>query len=172
MFCRDRGRHRIETALAFAVLAFCLSLPSPAFAQPRLGTVGESVLAEAADRAEAKLNNPSCRLIFSDFRTLKGRLLQETLDTLGQSAQTYFRGLVFYDGYGQSACWTRDVLAFTRPGSRAVFVCSAQFVERAHREPGLAAALLIHEELHALGLGENPPASKEITARVIARCGK
>jgi hypothetical protein len=172
MFCRDRGRHRIETALTLAVLAISFALPSPAYAQPRLNSVVERALAGAADRAEAKLDNPSCRLIFSDFRTLRGRLLQETLDTLGQSAQTYLRGLVFYDGYGQSFCEARNVLAFTRPGSRAVFVCSSQFLEKARRDPGLATAILIHEELHALGLGENPPASQEITQKVIDRCGK
>jgi hypothetical protein len=33
-----------------------------------------------------------------------------------------------------------------------------------------AEALLIHEMLHSLGLGENPPTSHQITARVRARC--
>jgi hypothetical protein len=32
--------------------------------------------------------------------------------------------------------------------------------------------MIIHEELHSLGLGENPPDSKEITQQVIARCGR
>jgi hypothetical protein len=35
-----------------------------------------------------------------------------------------------------------------------------------------AEALVIHEMLHSLGLGENPPPSDEITARVRARCGE
>jgi hypothetical protein len=39
-------------------------------------------------------------------------------------------------------------------------------------DPSLAAALIIHEELHSLGLGEDPPTSKEITAKVIERCGR
>jgi len=30
---------------------------------------------------------------------------------------------------------------------------------------------MIHEALHTLGLGENPPTSAEITERVLARCG-
>jgi hypothetical protein len=33
-------------------------------------------------------------------------------------------------------------------------------------------ASFIHEILHTLGLGENPPSSREITKRVIARCGR
>jgi hypothetical protein len=33
-----------------------------------------------------------------------------------------------------------------------------------------AQAIVIHEALHTLGLGENPPSSAEITARVLASC--
>jgi len=43
-------------------------------------------------------------------------------------------------------------------------------VEAARRDPILADAALIHESLHSLGLGENPPSSLEITSRVISRC--
>ena len=177
MSCRDRNRPRTGNAFAFAVLLLCSS-PSPVFGQTplklagRRGTAIEGALTEAAQRAEARLATPSCRMVFLDFRSLNGHLLQETLDGLGQNGQTYFRSLVFYDGYGRSACAPRDIIAFTSPGSRAIFVCSPQFVERVRREPGLAAALLIHEELHALGLGENPPSSKGITQKVIERCGK
>ena len=35
----------------------------------------------------------------------------------------------------------------------------------------LARAVIIHEALHSLGLGENPPSSQAITARVLNRCG-
>ena len=51
-------------------------------------------------------------------------------------------------------------------------VCGARFVETQFSDPGFAAALVIHEELHVLGLGENPPSAREITARVVARCGR
>lgn len=34
----------------------------------------------------------------------------------------------------------------------------------------MTANILIHEGLHCLGLGENPPASGDITAEVAARC--
>ena len=37
---------------------------------------------------------------------------------------------------------------------------------------GLTATFLIHETLHTLGLGENPPSSEEITLRVESRCGR
>ena len=35
---------------------------------------------------------------------------------------------------------------------------------------GALEATLIHEALHTLGLGENPPTSREITSRVVSRC--
>jgi len=171
MFCRDKARIAFATSVAWILLSPAARPQS----RPQLtggSAVLVSALADAAERADAKLATPPCRMVFLDFRSLDGHRLQETLDGLGQDGQSYFRGLVFYDGYGQTACATRDILAFTRPGSRAVFLCSAQFVDKARRDPGLAAALLIHEELHALGLGENPPASREITQKVIERCGK
>jgi hypothetical protein len=31
--------------------------------------------------------------------------------------------------------------------------------------------MIIHEMMHTLGLGENPPTTFEITERVMARCG-
>jgi hypothetical protein len=51
-----------------------------------------------------------------------------------------------------------------------VFVCAQQFVAAARRDPMVADAALIHESLHSLGLGENPPSSSEITSRVISAC--
>jgi hypothetical protein len=39
------------------------------------------------------------------------------------------------------------------------------------RNPVLAESIVIHEMLHTLGLGENPPSSQEITQQVKRRCG-
>jgi hypothetical protein len=41
----------------------------------------------------------------------------------------------------------------------------------ASRASVTAEIILIHEFLHTLGLGENPPTSDAITARVSIRCG-
>jgi hypothetical protein len=32
-------------------------------------------------------------------------------------------------------------------------------------------AMVIHEMLHSLGLGEDPPSGREINLRVLMRCG-
>ncbi|HSD67450.1 MAG TPA: hypothetical protein VLF95_12150, partial [Vicinamibacteria bacterium] len=59
-------------------------------------------------------------------------------------------------------------LAFTQVGSSAVSVCLRAFTLL---RPPEQDAVLIHEMLHSLGLGENPPESVAITARVLKRCG-
>ena len=63
-------------------------------------------------------------------------------------------------------------LAVTEPGSRVVFICPTAFVEAVSGKPEQAEATLIHEMLHSLGLGENPPRSRDITERVLFRCDR
>jgi hypothetical protein len=128
------------------------------------------LVSRAVRDARAKLSGSSCALIFSDYRDSTGRTLQENLDAAGRTGGIYLEWLNFYDGAGKARCADRGTLASTSPGSRVVYVCSAQFTEKQHREPGLTAALIIHEELHALGLSENPPTSQAITAQVVSRC--
>ena len=41
----------------------------------------------------------------------------------------------------------------------------------AEPKPFYAEAVIIHETLHSLGLGENPPSSQAITHRVLQQCG-
>lgn len=131
-----------------------------------------AAVVRAVQDAAARLASPSCREVFSDFRDGRGNTLQQNLDALGVSGSGYLQWTLFYDGSGKPICERRDILAATAPGSRAIFVCVSQFSLIAKSQPGLAAALVIHEELHSLGLGENPPDSRSITTQVIARCGK
>ncbi len=122
--------------------------------------------------AVAKVSDPTCSRIFTDYRDSRGQTLQANLDAVERTGPGYVDWLNFYDGYGMSRCADRGTLASTSPGSRVVYICAPQFRERQRRDPGLAAALIIHEELHSLGLGENPPSSQAITAQVISRCGR
>jgi hypothetical protein len=50
-----------------------------------------------------------------------------------------------------------------------VLVCPS-FPKTVDRERVTAEVYVIHEMLHTLGLGENPPSSREITRRVNGRC--
>jgi hypothetical protein len=120
--------------------------------------------------AARRLAEPACATIFTDYADAFGRKLQENLDALGQTGPDYLQLLVFADGYGLARCMNPGILALTATGSRVIHVCP-QFAETHLREPATAQAVLIHEALHSLGLRENPPSSREITARVFARCG-
>jgi hypothetical protein len=87
-----------------------------------------------------------------------------------QSAACRSIAVFFYDA-PEWACRSAN-LAVTRPGNRVVFVCGARFQKEMSRNSRNAEAIVIHELLHSLGLGENPPSSDHITARVRAQCGQ
>jgi hypothetical protein len=134
----------------------------------RAELVRKAVLAAFDSLASGK-----CQAIFSDFRDASGQTLQEKLDALGETGQSYLRLVFFYDGSDQRVCRStaaQKVSAVTATGSRAVFVCGSSF-EGGRPKPFHAEAVIIHETLHSLGLGENPPTSDEITWRVFSRCG-
>jgi hypothetical protein len=131
--------------------------------------------AAALDRAVAgaarRLERPACRRVFTEFRDAAGAPLQDRLDALGIGPADYLSLVVFADGSARRTCRRDDVLAVTAPGSRVVYVCGRVFNEAAARQASRAEIAVIHEALHTLGLGENPPDSLEITRRVAERCG-
>ena len=122
------------------------------------------------------LGNGKCQRIFSDFRDASGQRLQEKLDALGETGQSYLGKLVlFYEGSNSRACSSsrgEDVSAATATGSRVVFICGANFAQGRRPKPFGPEAVIIHETLHSLGLGENPPTSDEITWQVFSRCAR
>ncbi len=127
--------------------------------------------ADAIAAAERLLSDPRCEQIFSDFRDPAGAPLQAVLDAFGTTGGIYLRGLRFANGEHLALC-SSGTLAATRPGSRLIYLCGARFAATQRTNPRLGASLVLHEELHSLGLSENPPLSQEITARVLARCGR
>ena len=105
--------------------------------------------------------------MFSDFTDASGNLLETNLIKLTADPAGYLLKFVWFaDGSDTSQC-RRRIAAFTEPGSRVVFVCGRHF-EKKSRDAELQ---IIHEILHTLGLGENPPSSDKITRQVAARCG-
>ena len=131
-----------------------------------------AVVVAAALAAHRRLAEPACRQIFSEFRDASDRPLVSRLEELSQSPQTYLGWLWFVDGGFQGRCERPDVVAFTMPGSQVVRYCGDRFTHAlAAHGLGFLAAIVIHEEMHSLGLGENPPSSGEITRRVESACG-
>jgi hypothetical protein len=135
---------------------------------------GEDAAAVAAAilGAQRKLKDGRCQGILDDFRDAEGRLLRDNLVPFQMEPADYLTLLVMVDGgeRGKGAlCRVRGVAAVTTPKGRTVFICGGTFRELSlpHREH-----VLIHEMLHALGLGENPPSAREIDAAVWHRCGQ
>ena len=158
-----------------AILVLALSLigaaASPASLERALvlgGMEGRS-LDRARARAAALLEGDECRKVLSDFADAEGRTLQEKLDDLGQTPAEYLGTVHFLNGEVQPLCRRSAVQMVTTGKSLYVYVCP-QFRQFEDRRPELAPALVIHEALHTLGLGENPPSSMEITGRVVERC--
>jgi hypothetical protein len=125
---------------------------------------------DAALAASRKLATAECRQVLSDFERYAGGKLQTTLQQRRATPESYMQQIIFYDGSRNERCNAEGALAFTAPGSLVVFVCSAELKAQARRNYRLIEAALIHEMLHSLGLGEDPPSSQEITGRVLARC--
>jgi hypothetical protein len=131
---------------------------------------GQRALLAAVMGARRRLEQPDCQRLFSEFSDASGRPLQETLDALGQTSAGYLGWVVFADASARPHCKAGGSFAFTTPGSRVVYVCGPQLKDATDQNLAKAEAVVIHEMLHSLGLGENPPTSAEITARVQARC--
>ena len=124
-------------------------------------------LPPARQGARERLGRPECQAVLADFRDSSGRRLDEVLRASGRTAQEQLDRLVFRSGFGRPFCG-RSALAATNVGSNVVFVCFRQLTALPR---GAQEAVLIHEMLHSLGLGENPPESVAITAQVLKRCG-
>jgi microcompartment protein CcmK/EutM len=177
---RDGAAPKASAAVV-VLLAALSGVPAPA-AKPTHGApilrnqvdaMTRAALERAGEGALRRLQDPECQQVFSDFRDAEGRPLQEKLEATGQTGAGYLSSrILFADGSGARACQSSDNLAVTNPGSAVVFVCARQFRERVFRDPAWVEAALIHEELHSLGLGENPPSSLEINEQVARRCGR
>lgn len=173
---------------AAVVLASLLAIPAPAAAGqpaaggpphpstlPRFRIIAPALARAALERtlagAARRLEQPGCRDVLSDFAELADFRPDLRLRALGLTPAQYVSVVLFADGADRPLCRRGDVLAVTAPGSRVVYVCSARFAEASLRDPESTEALLIHEALHSLGLSENPPDPREITRRVLLRCG-
>ena len=124
---------------------------------------------KALDDAWQLLAQKDCNALLTEFSDSSGRPLEQYLGSLSVDPQTYLTMVVFIDASREVAC-NKGGFAFTAPGSRVVRLCVDAVKRTWQQSPQHAAATFIHEMLHTLGLGENPPSSQEITRRVLAAC--
>jgi hypothetical protein len=105
--------------------------------------------------------------VLADFESVNGGRLDLVARSTGRTAQEQLDLLVLESGLGRPLCDHGTSLAFTQVGSPVVRICLRRFTLLLPAEQD---AVLIHEMLHSLGLGENPPESVAITERVLKRC--
>lgn len=137
----------------------------------KLKPLDQGTVRRALDLALAALAVPGCAQVYADFELPNGGTPQGELDRMGIGPEEFLETLVFTDGGREPVCRVGRAALAMKPGTRLVFVCP-RFAEFQIGHARMSASIMIHESLHALGLGENPPASSEITARVERRCWK
>lgn len=130
----------------------------------------EAAVRNAVRGARARVARSRCRRLFSEFKDATGRTLQQALDAHGQTPAGYLGLILFADGQDLPQCRDSGVLAVTPRGSRVVYICGPQFTAGESFGAFVTEAVIIHEELHSLGLGEDPPSATEITVRVLESC--
>jgi hypothetical protein len=124
---------------------------------------------KAIEGATRRLARTECQALLDEFADAEGRPLRAVLAGTEASAPEYLGWLLFHDA-DPTSC-PGPTLVHTTVGSRVVRVCGRKFERAVSQNASHAEAAIIHEMLHSLGLGENPPSSHHITQRVLARCG-
>ena len=171
---RSTGRHARTLAAVVVALGACLGT---ARAEGRAATASNNRLRRPDDRAfvdlavraaARRLGDARCQQLLDDVRDQRRRPLRQALDGEGLSAPEFLDRLYFYDG-SEEGCGARR-LAYTVAGARAVFVCGSRFRAEYQKNTTVAEVAIIHEALHCLGLGENPPTWEEINAWIQAGC--
>jgi hypothetical protein len=147
-----------------------------AFNKP-LNPYDAGVVERVKSGAAKKLQDAECLKVLADFKDDQGRSLDKNLEPWSLSAADYLQRLPFRDGSWAPPCRRRSVEMVTAVGLPRVYVCPAGVADLNSRlaqvetqNPSLAEAMVIHEMLHSLGLGENPPSTFEITEQVRRRC--
>lgn len=168
-----------RSSVVLLALAWSLSGPLQAGSEARaLNSYDRGVVERVRARAVERLDDARCAQVLADFTDREGRTLESNLRSRGQSAAAHLQQLAFVDGSHLPVCRRLNVAMATTPGGLQVFVCPAGIgransrLSHVELQSGtLAEAMMIHEMLHTLGLGENPPTTFEITRQVRARCG-
>jgi hypothetical protein len=174
-----RRRTAASPALAIVAPLFCsLSVAAGAHAadaRARAAAIrpleaGDLKIVEAARQgAQARLRAPECRKLLADFSDAEGRPLEQRLAAFAVAPEEFLATLPLLDGSSRPLCQANRSHLLTTAGVPRVFVCKS-FLKAVYQDRVMAEVYLIHELLHTLGLGENPPTSHDITRQVVRRC--
>ncbi|MET0214307.1 MAG: hypothetical protein ABW292_14950 [Vicinamibacterales bacterium] len=131
----------------------------------------ELAIRQSVAGAAARLAVQGCQDILDELADRSGNPLSRLLASKRTSPVEAFNGLRFVEARDTARCGAGMTLAYTLAGSPVIGICGAEFSRIFATDRRAAEITLIHEFLHSIGLGENPPTSREITQRVVAKCG-
>ena len=120
--------------------------------------IANYLMGEVLEKASGLLAEPGCGRVLTDFRDQKGKPLADRLVAMDVDIRTYVTMIVFIDDSRHPHC-ASGAVAFTEPGGRVVRLCVDRLKEAWAKDRTFTLAVVIHELLHTLGLGENPPSS-------------
>ena len=170
---RDR-RVRTTCHILLASLPF---VAAPASAQGRARLVAVRAL-DTGDASVVEVAQQG-RWPGSGLRSAAGCSRTSPTDRAGRSRRSsrasrfppdeFLAILPLLDGSERPLCQAHQSHLLTTAGVPRVFVCKS-FLKAVYQERVMAEVYLIHELLHTLGLGENPPSSQQITRQVERRC--
>jgi hypothetical protein len=174
------NRHRVKPAVVVVFVLLAVTAPSRVYGQSPQKTsrkwrvvVTDPLVGwqarRALDSAATWLEKPSCASVLTEFSDPQGHVLADRLLAVDADVVDYLGLVLFVDDTRNPAC-RGEVVALAVPGSRVVRLCGDAFKRIWQKDSTYVVAALIHEVLHTLGLGENPPSSSEITQRVLMRC--
>lgn len=167
---RSRWTVRLgRSVLTAAVVATAAAASAQGTRRASLTKRDRAAVERAREGAARRLAEAECRKVFSDFHDVGGRTLAKNLEQWAMDPAQYVRIVPFVDGTGEHICRREHVMLVSTPNVPRVIVCP-RFAEVERLRPEAAPIMVIHEVLHTLGLGENPPTSAEITRQVEARC--
>lgn len=126
------------------------------------------ILGPVRDLAVERLGRTDCRRIFEEVHDFTGRPVARRLESGERSPSSHFARLTFVES-SDGPC-AANLTAWSVAGDVRVRICSRRFSALAGQDRREAAAVLIHEALHTLGVGEDA-ANQPLTAYVRGRCG-
>ena len=168
---RRRGVSAYLLPTLVLLLADAPPAPPETLLVPSFNAADANMVKIVRQGAMRRLRSPECQRVLADFRDPEGRTLLENLQSFGMEPEGYLETIAFLDGRNQAFCRSGRVYLATVIGARRVFVCRP-FFQAVWQDRGRVEISVIHEMLHTLKLGEDPPSSVEITDQVVARCGR
>jgi hypothetical protein len=135
-----------------------------------LSVFDAGVVRRAVEEAKTRLHVAECEGLVDEFKDPDGVSLRKRLEDQDMTIEARLDAIRFVDASESEHCRSSNTYAFAVRAGLVVYVCPRTMEKALRRQPARVQAVVIHELLHTVGLGENPPTSTYITARVEARC--